>query len=70
MLLSQKRNVESPIDTNSEALWGSGPGRSPKAIGLMLKQPSMIKRPVLDAGGGKFLVGFDPETYRAALTTR
>ena len=41
-----------------------------KAIGLMLKQPSMIKRPVLDVGGGKFLVGFDPETYRAALTTR
>ena len=41
-----------------------------KAIGLMLKQPSMIKRPVLDAGGGKLLVGFSPETYKAALTTR
>jgi len=41
-----------------------------KAIGLMLKQPSMIKRPVLDAGGGKLLVGFDSETYKAALTTR
>jgi arsenate reductase len=41
-----------------------------KAIGLMLKQPSMIKRPVPDAGGGKLLVGFDSETYKAALTTR
>ena len=38
-----------------------------KAIALMLKQPSMIKRPVLDAGGGKLLVGFKPEQYKAAL---
>jgi Spx/MgsR family transcriptional regulator len=36
-----------------------------KAIALMLKQPSMIKRPVLDAGGGKLLVGFKPEQYAA-----
>jgi arsenate reductase (glutaredoxin) len=41
-----------------------------KAIGLMLKQPSMIKRPVLDAGSGKLLVGFNPETYKAALAAR
>lgn len=41
-----------------------------KAIGLMLKQPSMIKRPVLDVGGGRLLVGFSPETYKAALTGR
>jgi arsenate reductase len=33
-----------------------------KAIGLMLKQPSMIKRPVLDIGG-KLIVGFRPEAY-------
>lgn len=33
-----------------------------KAIALMLEQPSMIKRPVLDVGG-KFLVGFKPEAY-------
>jgi arsenate reductase (glutaredoxin) len=38
-----------------------------KAIALMLDQPSMIKRPVLDLGGGQFLVGFKPETYKAAL---
>jgi arsenate reductase len=34
-----------------------------KAIALMLKQPSMIKRPVLEIGGGKILVGFKPEEY-------
>jgi arsenate reductase len=34
-----------------------------KALALMLAQPSMIKRPVLDLGGGKLLVGFKPETY-------
>jgi arsenate reductase len=33
-----------------------------KAIALMAAQPSMIKRPVLDAGG-KLLVGFKPEQY-------
>jgi arsenate reductase len=38
-----------------------------KAIALMLAQPSMIKRPVLDLGGGKLLVGFKPEAYEEAL---
>jgi len=33
-----------------------------KAIDLMLAQPSMIKRPVLDAGG-KLTVGFKPDVY-------
>jgi arsenate reductase (glutaredoxin) len=37
-----------------------------KAIELMLAQPSMIKRPVLDLGG-RLLVGFKPEAYAAAL---
>ena len=37
-----------------------------KAIALMLDQPSMIKRPVLDAGG-RLLVGFKPEQYESAL---
>ncbi len=35
-----------------------------KAIALMLAQPSMIKRPVLEADGG-LLVGFKPEVYAA-----
>ncbi len=38
-----------------------------KAIALMLKQPSMIKRPVLELPGGKVLVGFKPEEYAAAI---
>ena len=33
-----------------------------KAIALMLAQPSMIKRPVLDLGS-KLVVGFKPEIY-------
>ena len=37
-----------------------------KAIALMLAQPSMIKRPVLEAGG-KLIVGFKPEVYAAAF---
>ena len=38
-----------------------------KAITLMLRQPSMIKRPVLEAGRGRLLVGFRPEQYAATL---
>lgn len=38
-----------------------------KAITLMMAQPSMIKRPVLD-NGGKLIVGFKPEVYAAAFT--
>jgi arsenate reductase (glutaredoxin) len=37
-----------------------------KAIALMLEQPSMIKRPVLDAAG-KLLVGFKPDAYDKLL---
>ena len=37
-----------------------------KAIGLMLAQPSMIKRPVLDLGD-RTLVGFKPDQYEAAF---
>ncbi len=37
-----------------------------KAIALMIDQPSMIKRPVLDIGG-KLLVGFKPAEYEKAL---
>jgi len=37
-----------------------------KAIALMLAQPSMIKRPVLDTGDRR-IVGFKPEIYEAAF---
>lgn len=37
-----------------------------KAIALMVAQPSMIKRPVLEHAGA-LLVGFKPERYAAAF---
>ncbi len=37
-----------------------------KAIALMLDQPSMIKRPVLNIGE-RLLVGFKPEQYEEAV---
>ena len=38
-----------------------------KALKLMLAQPSMIKRPVLERGK-TLLVGFSPEKYAALVT--
>ena len=37
-----------------------------KAIALMMAQPSMIKRPVLDISG-KLTVGFKPEIYEKVV---
>jgi arsenate reductase len=37
-----------------------------KAIALMLAQPTLIKRPVLEVGG-RLLVGFRPEIYSDLL---
>ena len=37
-----------------------------RAVALMLAQPSMIKRPVLDLGDRRIL-GFKPEIYEAAF---
>ncbi len=37
-----------------------------KAVALMLAQPSMIRRPVLDLGGRR-LVGFNAQAYEAVL---
>lgn len=37
-----------------------------KALALMLDQPSMIKRPVLDLDG-RLVVGFKPEQYEEAV---
>ena len=38
-----------------------------KAIKLMLAQPSMIKRPVLDLGDRR-IVGFKPDTYAGVFS--
>ncbi len=46
-------------DKDKEGLTGK------KAIALMLAHPSMIKRPVLELGGGKIIVGFKPDEYAA-----
>ena len=40
-----------------------------KALALMLAQPSMIKRPVLDLGG-KLLVGFKPDIYASEVASK
>lgn len=37
-----------------------------KALGLMVAQPSMIKRPVLETGG-MTIVGFKPEVYEGVF---
>jgi Spx/MgsR family transcriptional regulator len=38
-----------------------------KARALMLANPTMIKRPVLDTGDGRLLVGFKPDIYEREL---
>jgi arsenate reductase (glutaredoxin) len=40
-----------------------------KAIALMLEQPSLIKRPVLEMGE-RLLVGFKPDSYRAEVRAK
>ncbi len=40
-----------------------------KALALMLAQPSMIKRPVIELGGGKLLVGFQPEEFAKVFSS-
>src|SRR5215212_9847902 len=40
-----------------------------KALALMLAQPSMIKRPVLDLGG-KLVVGFKPDVYNKEVAPK
>jgi arsenate reductase len=37
-----------------------------RVVALMLAQPSMLRRPVLDLGGRR-IIGFRPETYAAVL---
>ncbi len=40
-----------------------------KAVALMLAQPSMIKRPVIELSGGRLLVGFKPDEYAGAVAS-
>ena len=41
-----------------------------KAIALLLAQPAMIKRPVLELGEGAVIVGFKPDSYATAFPGR
>jgi arsenate reductase len=50
-------------DTDKEGL------NEKKALALMVAQPSIIKRPVLEAGG-KLLVGFSPDAYAKDVKAR
>ncbi len=47
-------------DTDKQAITAA------KAIKLMLANPSMIKRPVIEVGS-QLLVGFKPDQYEAAF---
>ena len=38
-----------------------------RAIRLMIDNPSMIKRPVLELGDGQLVVGFRPQSYSDAF---
>jgi arsenate reductase len=40
-----------------------------KALALMIEQPSLIKRPVLETGDA-LLVGFKPDAYQEAVRTK
>ena len=46
----------------------------PKALALMLANPSLVKRPVLAIGSGaksrRLLVGFSPDAYADALASK
>jgi arsenate reductase (glutaredoxin) len=41
-----------------------------KAVRLMLEQPSMIKRPIVEGAKGGLLVGFKEAEWDAALSSR
>ncbi len=41
-----------------------GAGQAEGALELMLTQPAIIKRPVLQSGDGRLLVGFSLDTYQ------
>ena len=40
-----------------------------KAIALMLEQPSVIKRPVVEWDDGAITVGFDPDAWASRART-
>lgn len=38
-----------------------------RAIALMIEKPSMIRRPIIEADGGKLVIGFSDESFSASF---
>lgn len=38
-----------------------------RAIALMIEKPSMIRRPIIEADGGKLVIGFSDESFIASF---
>lgn len=38
-----------------------------RAIALMIEKPSMIRRPIIEADGGKLIIGFSEESFTASF---
>ncbi len=38
-----------------------------RAIALMIEKPSMIRRPIIEADGGKLIIGFSDESFIASF---
>lgn len=61
-LLNKRGTTWRRLDPAQQAL-----GAEADAIALMLEQPSLIRRPVLEMADGRILVGFDADLYRRNL---
>ena len=62
ILINRKGTTWRALDDARKALVDKGLGASPEKITLLLEQPSIIKRPVLDAHGA-LTVGFSADHY-------
>ena len=38
-----------------------------RAVALMVEKPSMIRRPIIEADGGKLIIGFSDESFTASF---
>ncbi|MCM5556198.1 arsenate reductase [Pleomorphomonas sp. JP5] len=38
-----------------------------RAIALMVEKPTMIRRPIIEADGGKLIIGFSEESFTASF---
>ncbi len=61
-LLNKRGTTWRKLDAERQAV-----GTEAEAIALMLAQPSLIRRPVLEMGDGRLLVGFDADLYSSTL---